>query len=260
MKCKDVEAQVTAYLDGELDATTSSALRGHARGCEHCRALVADHARIAGTLAALPPAEPGPAMWDGVMAKLAQAEQADSRRSGLGLRFVAALERMRAHLVPVTAVAAAAVVAGVWFARQRASTPVAPEKTAIAIPAPVQVKDVPVAPPAPADDVDIEAALAREAARIDDVYASTVADLLEDAAEERAEWTPSRQRAFDAELARLQANVAAHPTEIALTTGDAFDAAEARTAAREARDRAWQRLVKFLQRAAVGDLVAEVTR
>jgi hypothetical protein len=165
---------------------------------------------------------------------------------------------LRAHLVPITAVAAAAVVAGVWFARQRASEPLAPEGTAIAMPAPVQVKDAPVAP-APEPTEDIEAALAREAARVDDVYASTVADLLEDATEERAAWTPSRQRAFDAELARLQANVVAHPTEIAVT-GDAFDAAEARTAAREARERAWQRLVKFLQRAAVGDLVAEVTR
>jgi hypothetical protein len=259
MKCRDVEAKVTAYLDGELDATTSSALRGHARGCEQCRAMVEDHARIAGALAALPPAEPGPAMWDGVMSKMAQAEQTDAKRSGFGLRLVAAFERVRAQLVPITAIAAAAVVAGVWVARQRASTPVAPTGTAIAMPAPVEVKQAPVAPVPAKPTEDIEAALAREAARIDDVYASTVADLLEDATDERGEWTPSRQRAFDAELARLQAGVVAHPTEI-VATGDAFDAAEARTAAREARERAWQRLVKFLQRAAVGDMVAEVTR
>jgi hypothetical protein len=37
MKCPDVRPQLTAYLDGELDADRGSAVRGHLRGCSACR-------------------------------------------------------------------------------------------------------------------------------------------------------------------------------------------------------------------------------
>jgi len=261
MNCRDVAAGITAYLDGELDATTSSALRGHLRTCAACRTLADDHARIAGALAALPPAEPPAALWQGVQARLAAAEAADARRSGLGLRLRGAVtawgSRLRANVLPVTAVAAAAVVGAVWLARHRASTPLEPS-LAITMPAPVEIRDAP-APPSPGED--IETALDREQARVDHLYAQTVAELLEDAVDERATWPAPRQRSFDAELARLQGDVVARPANPAVPAGaDAFDSAEALAAAREARERAWQRLVRFLQHAALGDMVAEVAR
>jgi len=268
MNCRDVEAKVTAYLDGELDATTSSALRGHLRTCAACRALAEDHARIAGALASLTPAEPGPAMWNGVLARLAEAEATDAKRSGVVLWLRGTFEKLRAQVVPLTAIAAAAVVAIVWFARQQASTLSVNPELAIqhAPPAVVVVKDAPSITvgaedprrgPSPREDV--EAAIARETARVDRIYAKTAAELLEDAADERATWAPPRQRVFDAELARLQAHVIATEAPPPVAQLDAFDRAEALTAAREARERAWQRLIRFLQDAALGGMVAEVT-
>jgi len=256
MNCRDVEAKVTAYLDGELDATTSSALRGHLRTCTGCRALAEDHARIAGALAGLPPAEPGPAMWNGVLARLAEAEATDAKRSGVVLWLHGTFDKLRAHVLPLTAVAAAAVVAIVWFARHQASTPSVNPELAIHHAPPAVVKDAPVAP-SPRED--IEATIARETARVDRIYAKTAAELLEDAADERATWAPPRQRVFDAELARLQAQVIATEAPPSVAQLDAFDRAEALAAAREARERAWQRLIRFLQDAALGGMVAEVT-
>ena len=264
MRCAEVEARLTAYLDGELDATTSGALRGHLRGCAACAAAAEEHARLVGALARLEAAEPPAAMWDGVLAKLAEAEGADARRGRLALLGRRVWERLRPQLLPVTAVVATAAVALVWVARDPGS---GADATAPAAPV-VAVEPVePVAAepaPARAARVDVEVAIAAEVERIDRLYAATVEELLEVAGEERAAWSAPAQRAFDAELARLRGAVAARPLVLEPPAGpdilDAFDAAEAAAAAREARERAWQRLVRFLQRAALGELVAEVTR
>jgi anti-sigma factor RsiW len=270
MTCRDVEALVSAYLDGELDSARSSALRGHLRGCAACRALADDHARIGGALADLEPAEPPPTMWDGVMARLADAERADARRSRLGLVGRRVWERVRPQLWPATAVLAAAAAAVAWIAIDRAAEapPEADE------PAPrgrlaVQATDDPdVGPPLPARPdpiaqidaparagVDVEVALAVELARLDDLYATSVDELIDAIADDRAGWPAAQRRAYDAELGRLRAAVAAAPpTEVEIADhADPFEVAEAAAAQRERRERAWQRLVAFLQRAAVGE-------
>lgn len=261
MTCGDIEARLTAYLDGELDATTSSALRGHLRTCPACNQLAEDHARVAGALAALHdrPLDPPPALWDGVLARLAEAEKVDAKRSWWSLVVQRAWQGLRPQLLPVTAVAAAAVVALVWWSRHDAprgatraeivppiaEDPVGPELAPPALPDPV-----PELPKA-----DVEAALANEAHRIDALYADVVADLTTDALDERTTWPAPRQRAFDAELVRLRAAVQARPlvTDAPVLGLDP----DGDYGVREARERAWQRLVTFLQRAAVGDLLAE---
>ena len=248
MNCRDVEPRITAYLEGELDATTSSALRGHLRGCEACRALAEDHARIAGVLAELPPAEPPAALWDGVMQRVAEAEAADARRSRLAIFGARIWERLRPQLVPALALGAAAGVAAVWLATRRGEETPAVRPVAMPVTAPE------VAPP-PGEDVEV--ALGRELERIDRLYATNVDELLAIAGEERATWPAARQGAYDAELARLRSAVAAVPLAVAPAAGaDPFEAAEAAAAAREARERAWQSLVRFLQRAALGEAIA----
>ena len=126
-------------------------------------------------------------------------------------------------------------------------------------------------PPAPVEAEDIEIVVDREIQRIDSLYATNVEELIAIAGEERAAWAAPRQRAYDAELARLRSAVAAVPlapgsparrtarADSTAADGDTFDAVEAAAAAREVRERAWQRLVAFLQRAATGEMVAGVT-
>jgi hypothetical protein len=273
MTCRDVEARITAYLEGDLDATTSSALRGHLRGCAACRALAEDHARIAGALADLPPAEPPAALWDGVLARVAEAEAADARRSRLAILGARAWARLRPQLVPALAVGAAAAIVLVWTITRspdgsRTITRSPDGSTITRSPDGSTITRSPDEPhreeaaPAPSPPgPDIEAELAREIERIDTLYAATVAELIAIADEERASWPPPRQRAYDAELARLRSAVAATPL-VAVPPPeieDPYEAAEAAAAAREVRERAWQRLIAFLQRAATGELVAEVT-
>ena len=44
MTCERVRAQLTSYLDGELDGDAGTVVRGHLRTCEACRAIAADEA------------------------------------------------------------------------------------------------------------------------------------------------------------------------------------------------------------------------
>ncbi len=257
MICRDVEERITAYLDGELDATTSSALRGHLRTCAACKAMSEDHARIAGTLAAMhdQPLDPSAQLWDRVLSRVAEAEEADAKQSRWTLSARSLWQRLQQHLVAVTAVGAAAVLVLVWWSRQDRDasrddglaelTP----RIADAPPAPDVAPPVPTPPRPPA--IDVETALVTEAQRIDALYADVVEDLTTDALDERATWPAPRQHKFDAELTKLRAAVHARPLFLAPLDPDGDHGAG------EARERAWQALVKFLQRAAVGDLVAE---
>jgi anti-sigma factor RsiW len=275
MRCADVQARITAYLDGDVDVPTASALRGHLRGCDACRHLAEDHATLAKTLADLPAAEPPAQLWDGVMARLAEAEKVDDARSRWGLFGQRALHWLRMHLVPVAAVAAAATVAVVWMAKPAQDTDIgrSPDGSRIAVskpelPAPkVATPGISRSPDGsrtvqiPAKDQrDIETALALEAQRIDQKYADVVTELSGDVDEERPAWSAAQRRAFDAEVTRLRAavdstsDVSARAAVQHRADEDPFDAREADTAHREQRERAWQRLVAYLQRAAIGEL------
>jgi anti-sigma factor RsiW len=265
--CRDVEALVTAYLDGELDAARSSALRGHLRVCEACRDRADDHARLRNALAELPPADPPAALWDGVMARLAEAEKVDARRSPLALLGKSVWDRIRPQLWPALAIGCAAAIGVAYLARDRIGGARVDGVATPAITAPaVEVEEAAPPPPSPVPvepAMDIEASLAVELARIDDLYATSVDDLVDAIAEERAGWAPNRRRAYDAELARLRAAVAATPpvdmASSAMTAGrpdDPFDAADRISRLRDRRERAWQKLVGFLQRAALGETVA----
>lgn len=266
MTCRDVEARLTAYLDGELDPATSSALRGHLRTCAACNAMAEDHARIAGALAAMHdrPLDPPRHLYDQILRRLGEAEEVDARRSPWALGARRFWDRVRPHLLPGAAVATAAVLALVWWTRDdrasRSEPTMAeiPPRVADDPPAPEVEPPVPAPPAPPEERVDVETALVTEAQRIDALYADVVEDLTADALEERATWTGARQRSFDAELARLHAAVRARPLVIdASIRGLDPDGDHG---AGEARERAWQALVGFLQRAAVGDLLAEARR
>ena len=54
MNCRDLQAQIVGYLDGELDDARASACRGHLRTCADCRGLADEHARLREALTTLP--------------------------------------------------------------------------------------------------------------------------------------------------------------------------------------------------------------
>lgn len=237
MNCRSATEKLSAYLDGELDATTSSAVRGHLRLCDTCRLAAEDHAAIRDRLAELARPEPPPAVWEGVLARLGEAEIADARRSRWSLIF----ERIRPHLVPA-GLATAACAGAVLFmhlrddgdrarpaavARDEAVTPpvAPPDHDQVAVPAPV---------PRPPVTRDATAELADEAARIDARFRTTTAELLPLA---RAELQGAARARFNREVAALEAKVV-------------------RAAAGAARDRAWHDLLGFLERAALGERLA----
>lgn len=241
MTCKDVTSQLTPYLDGELDTATASAVRGHLRLCATCRAAAEDHAVIRDTLAELKRPEAPSAVWEGVLARLGEAEIADARRSRWSRFAEKWRARVRPHLVPA-GLAAAACAGVVVFMQLRGDD--SPAAQPLALPSPGEamgnpvaprVRDTPPTPPKRAT-VDASVELAAETARIDERFRRTAADLMPIA---RAEQHGAALRRFDREVATLEAAVVA-------------------AAAGKARERAWHALLTFLERAALGEPVGRV--
>lgn len=245
MNCTSVTRQLTSYLDGELDTATASAVRGHLRLCAACRTAAEDHAVIRDTLAGLERPEAPTPMWDGVLAQLGQAEIADAKRSGWSRRWSAFADRVRPHLVPAgIAAAACAVVVLVMQLRGddegavHTGAPIA--RTAddgsavMGNPAAPPAHDTAPSAPRPAVDASIE--LAAEAARIDETFRRTAAELMPLA---RAEKQGAALRRFDRDVATLEAAVV-------------------RADAGKARERAWHSLLSFLERAALGEPTGRV--
>jgi hypothetical protein len=223
-----VTDRLTAYLDGELDAAASSAMRGHLRLCESCRLAAEDHAAIRDRLGELERPEPPAALWDGVLERLGQAEIADARRSP----WSRLLDRVRPHLVPAgLATAACATAVLVMHLRSGDDRAARPGSDGIAV-ATRRAPDV-APPPAPAPRVtrDATAELADEATRIDARFRTAATQLLTLA---RGELRGAALARFDREVAALEADVL-------------------RTSPGVARDRAWHALLHHLERAALGE-------
>lgn len=239
MNCTSVHRQLTSYLDGELDAATASALRGHLRLCAACRAAAEDHAVIRDTLAGLERPEAPPAVFESVLARLGEAEIADARRSRWSRRWSSWVDRVRPHFLPAGLAAAACAVAVLVMqlrgGDEETQGPVVALDGSGAMgnpTAPLASDDVapaPVAPRRPTVDASIE--LAAEAARIEERFRRTAAELLPLA---RAEQRGAALRRFDRDVASLEAAVV-------------------RAAAGKPRERAWHALVAFLERAALGE-------
>ena len=78
--CGQFRSQLTSYLEGELEGDRGSAVRGHLRTCEACRAVAGDEAVLRDGLRALQPIDPPASLWAGVQARLAADEVAESKK------------------------------------------------------------------------------------------------------------------------------------------------------------------------------------
>jgi hypothetical protein len=230
--CEKIRAQLTAYLDGELDGDRGTPVRGHLRTCEACRQIATDEAALRDGLRSLPPVDPPTRMWAAIQAKLADAEVAESRRPA----WRRALTRW-APLAPrfgmLTGALAAAAVLLVWRAHRHAEQ--APAQLAHQEPAAVTAPP-PTTPAAPASE-DVTDDLAASQGRLTDEYAQAAKELLETARDRAALWPADRQQTFYTHVAELQAAVDAasdgHP-----------------------RQKAYREMIRYLQRAAVREEVA----
>jgi anti-sigma factor RsiW len=52
-RCREVRAQMSDYLDGELDPATAAAVERHARWCPNCGRMLRNLSRTIGGLGAL---------------------------------------------------------------------------------------------------------------------------------------------------------------------------------------------------------------
>lgn len=243
MKCESARAQLTAYLDGDLDDDRGSAVRGHLRGCEACRNVASDEAALRDRLRALPPLDPPASLWAGVQRQLAAAEIADAERPAWR-RALARLRRLAprpSHL----GFAAAAIAAAILLLVVRAPDDdgAAPGKPATKIEPVVIAPDHGMRAPEPApvrpvgEEGDVSTELAAEPARVTESYAATVRELLVIANDARAEWSDARKREFDTHVAALQKKAALASDE-------------------RPRRAAYRQLIRYVQRAVIRDDVA----
>lgn len=127
MDCRETQALLNAFHDGELPTADRARVEEHLRGCKDCGALLAGLAR-ADRAAGVP--DPGPAYWDRFNARLM--DRVEREADGPGVRVLRPKggwmrEQLR-YLVPAAA-AAALVLVIVHYGGMRpgAPTPAAPQ-------------------------------------------------------------------------------------------------------------------------------------
>lgn len=255
MRCADVQALASAYLDGELDNARASALRGHVRMCPDCLALVQDLATVRDTMAELEPAEPPPSLWAAVERGVAEAEMADARRSILWLRW----QQVRPWLLPGAVVAAASVAVALWALRgpapgreaHRGGELAAGEAREQADDSASNLASGPgpahALVPAPAGHgvgagEDFFTRRRHELAHADQRYESVLAELRDIVAAERAQWPAHAATRFDHRMAAFDAEARRHR--------QALDPAED-ARGRDALYALYQAEISFLQSAAI---------
>ena len=109
MDCRETQALLTAFHDGELPAADRARVEAHLRGCPECRARLADLAR-ADQAAGVP--DPGPAYWDRFNARVMDRIARDADDPGVTvLRPKGGWMRQQLrYLIPAAAAAALVVM------------------------------------------------------------------------------------------------------------------------------------------------------
>lgn len=217
MTCERVRAQLTSYLDGELDGDAGTVVRGHLRTCEACRAMSADEAVLRDGLRSLPPVDPPSSLWAGVQAQLAAEEVAESRRPAWR-RALARWQRfVPAPRVAIggAMVAAAAIGVIVWRTRETPSETeqVATPTKQVVVPPQKFAADAPPKPVRPnctqvADADDVTEDIGLDAKRMLAAYDCAIDELLAEAANVRGDWTETQRAAFDDKVKAMRETLA----------------------------------------------------
>jgi anti-sigma factor RsiW len=240
VNCDDVRPQLTSYLDGELEDDRGSAVRGHLRECDACRAASDDEAALRDGLRTLPSLDVPATLWAGVQRQLANAEVADAHTPHwrrVARRWAAALSPQQ-WMTPRFALAssAVAVIVCVWAWRYTHRDEGQPVDVLATI-----ARATYVAPShgtnSANDPNDVAAEVAAVPKQMTDDYAQAAQELVALAQTSRTQWPDDRKQVFDAKLAELQHTV--------------DGATEGRP-----RQKAYRALIRYLQRVTTRDEVA----
>ena len=206
MRCITVKKHSSAYLDGDLDAGQSSAIRGHLRTCDACQECYEEEVRLVAAASELQELDPPDHLWQGIVAQIADAEIADSEKADrLPVRRV--IRRVipvnwRLHAIGATSLAIALVV--LYF---DSGSPDTPEEDGFSANEQVVQSAVPkalaLAPKAPTKRELYAPQLALAIEDADRDYLQTIADLRTILEEDRSSWTNQEAKALDAELANF---------------------------------------------------------
>ncbi len=241
MSCTSCQAQLTAYLDGELNDGDASALRGHLRTCAACSEAAAGEAQVIDGLRQLPSMEAPPALWQAIRTQLAHEEIADAEAPWRARLWRKLAPWLRPALGGVAV--ATAAVALLWWVKSPGNPAPAPMATADSARASagdlggqgeqptsavVASAQAMVASAQAIEVVDVAVALADEALEIDGSYRAAVSELVEMIGETRPSWTASFARRHDDRVRELRARVDSEQPGVT-------------------RERAWQELMRYLQ-------------
>ncbi len=207
MRCITVKKHSSAYLDGELDAGQSSAIRGHLRICDTCQECYEAEARLVAAASELQPLDPPDHLWQGIVSQIADAEIADSEDADR-LPVRRAIRRIiptnwRLHAIGASSLAIALALLYVDSGSQKM-----PEEEGVS--ANEQVVQSVVSKtlvPAPKASTANELYAPQLALAIEDAdrdYLQTIADLRTILEEDRSSWTNQEAKTLDAELANFK--------------------------------------------------------
>jgi hypothetical protein len=220
VRCGEVEARITGYLDGDLDDTLATAVRGHLRVCPACHHMASVEAQLIDELRALPSPDVPTSLWQRIDEDISRQEVALSREPRWRLWW----RQYRRWMAPAMGLAVAAAMLLLALLRRHPQTELATTAARATAAAATLAAPGPSIQPR---------ATPPKAAEVDARYQAAVAELTPASDEERATWGSSQAETFDATVAALRRTIAA-------------------AEAGRPRERAWQELVRVTQRAAVG--------
>jgi anti-sigma factor RsiW len=184
----DIERLIDDYVDGALDDLRARAVRGHLRACDDCSAKVEATQNLVEISGSMPALDAPDSLWGRIAADL---DADDERLAGRGRLFWFMQSIGRRLLFGGGALAVAGLLVGIIVLHDR--KPLAPALQAVRL--------------APSPEAIYQDAL-REVERADDDFQVAIGDLRTIAKTERDRWAPEVRRAFDTNLAIIDAAVA----------------------------------------------------
>ncbi len=222
--CRQIRPLLDELADGTLDDARSRAVRAHLRGCTGCAHDLREIETLTRAAADLRAVDPPASQWDVITARLDRLEAQTPAPPRVWWLWHAWRRQLLAGAGALAVCGAAAV-----FMTVRDRQPL--EQTVAALPRPALSAD------------EIYEAALREVARAENDYTGAIRDLREIVAVERGRWSPEIARAFDENLAAIDAIVARQADLARRTPGDPELA--------DALHATYRRQIDFLQEAVV---------
>ena len=105
MDCKQHEAHLDEYLDGELDSSLAADLRSHEQTCANCDAAFRDKTQLRANLASLPVEPPQSGFFEQVFDQVEAATQKNERvfwaTAGIGVGIAASVIAVLVLMLPI---------------------------------------------------------------------------------------------------------------------------------------------------------------